>query len=384
MCEPPLNGKKVLVGVSASVAIVESFYFIRELRRLGAETKVVMSADARKMISEKMLHFASGNEVITEMTGKAEHIVDVENSDIYIIYPASADIIGKMSSGLGNDPVSLCAIDAIGAGVGVWMAPSMNLNMYRNPIVLENIEKLRNAGVKILEPVLAEGKAKVVKSKVAAAMLSNSLSDVLRGLKVSVIGGAGAAPIDEFRIITNLSTGRTAVEIARQSYLYGARVVLYLGLSATEPPEWVENHRFTTMDDLLGYIERIKDSDAVLVPAALPDFVMEKYEGKISSRSTPELKLAPAPKFLKNLREQYEGYLVAFKLETSEESAIKKAGEILRENNLDMVVGNKISDTGESVRRYYLVKGNSVERFRGTRGDLAKKLIFEIAGLSIR
>jgi phosphopantothenoylcysteine decarboxylase/phosphopantothenate--cysteine ligase len=159
-----MKTRKIVLAVCGSVAAIESPKLVRELRRRGVEVECVMSASAQKIINPNVLEWASEKDVITEITGKTEHVrlcgVDGEAS-LLLICPATSNTISKIACGIDDSSVTTFAATAIGSGKKVIIAPAMHYSMYKNPFVEENIKKLEKNGITIIEPRFEENKAKV-------------------------------------------------------------------------------------------------------------------------------------------------------------------------------------------------------------------------------
>ena len=160
-----LMGKRIILCVTGSVAAIRSPDIARELMRLGADVYVVMTKMAEHIVHPDMFEWSTGNPVVTELTGKIEHVQyggeHEKHADLILVAPSTANTIGKAAAGIDDTPVTTLLTTAIGAGIPVIIAPAMHASMYRHPIVNENIEKLRRIGVEVLMPRFEEGKAKI-------------------------------------------------------------------------------------------------------------------------------------------------------------------------------------------------------------------------------
>ncbi len=323
-----LAGRRVVVGVSGSIAAIELPKMIRELIRHGADVQAVMSPEAMRLVTPETLEFATGHPVITQLTGNVEHVTllgpGAGRADLYLIAPATANTISKIAHGIDDTPVTSCASVALGGGVPMLLAPAMHSHMGVNPAVRENLEKLRAWGVGIVSGASVEGEDKIASpEEVAAAVLHRLGSGPWAGRRVVIIGGAARESIDEVRSVTNESSGTTAVAIANQAFYRGAEVELWAGALQVAAPPWVPVTPWRGVEDLLTLARRrrsgLRDVAAVFVPAALSDYTLERRSGKISSRENENLTLTlrRAPKVLPELRRMAPSptRLVAFKLE---------------------------------------------------------------------
>jgi phosphopantothenoylcysteine decarboxylase / phosphopantothenate---cysteine ligase len=389
-----LEGKHILVGISGSIAAVEVPKIVRELLRHGAEVDAVMSPEATRILTPEAVQFATGRPPIVQLTGDVEHVTLLGPGegrvDLYLIAPATANTLSKIAHGIDDTAVTSCASVALGGGVPFLVAPAMHAHMAMNPALRENLDRLRGWGVGLIEGAAVEGEAKIAgPEEVAAAVLHRLGSGPWKGRRVVVIGGAAREPIDAVRSVTNESSGASAVAIANQAYYRGAEVELWTGAMQTPVPPWIPTYPWRSVEDLRELIERRRESlrgaAAVLVPAALSDFTLERTAGKIASKDHPTLTLTlrRAPKVLPELRRRAPPptRLVAFKLESglpSEE--LERSGEQLRkETGADWVVANDARTMGSPTTEALVLPGPGRRHWiRGTKGDFAGKLLDDL------
>ncbi|MCX8172166.1 MAG: bifunctional phosphopantothenoylcysteine decarboxylase/phosphopantothenate--cysteine ligase CoaBC, partial [Archaeoglobaceae archaeon] len=225
-----LEGKKIVLGVTGSIAAVECVKLARELARRGAEVFAVMSEAATKIIHPYALEYATGNRVVTEITGMVEHInyLGVDGfADLYLIAPATANTISKIANGIDDTPVTTFATTALGSKKPLIIAPAMHASMIENKAVQENIEKLKKMGIEIIDPKYAEGKAKFPDIERICLHVERKLySKEFSGKKVLVTAGPTYEQIDPVRFISNRSSGLIGKEIALELWRRCAQVVL--------------------------------------------------------------------------------------------------------------------------------------------------------------
>ncbi len=367
-----LSGKRIALCVTGSIAAVETVKIARELIRHGADVYPYMTRAARRFIGEDSLLFATGNDVILELTGRDEHLYDF---DVVLVAPATADIISKAACGIADDAVSTLLLSNLERTIFV---PAMDSGMWENQILQENMEKLKRFS-KFVEPKVEEGKRKIPDVDTVVAETIRFVRNDLRDKRILVIGGAGYQRIDSFRIITNLATGRTAVELARYAYLMGGGVRLLIGLHTVQVPPYIPRERFSDVEGLIERIPDMLDYDAIFVPAALPDYGVNPREGKIKSlEEMRDVEFREMPKFLKELRKEYMGFLVGFKAESGidYEELIRRARERMEAYSLDMVVANLIEDVDEETTRAFIIlRDEGVEEYRGNKEGLAKRIM---------
>ncbi|MGM0510694.1 MAG: bifunctional phosphopantothenoylcysteine decarboxylase/phosphopantothenate--cysteine ligase CoaBC [Thermoplasmatota archaeon] len=366
-----LEGKKIILGVTGSIAAVECVKLVRDLVREGAEVHCVMSEWAQKIIHPYSLEFASGNDVITEITGQVEHVSLCgkvpDKADLYLISPATANTVSKIAQGIDDTAVTTFATTSLGSKIPMVIVPAMHESMYDHPIVMENIEKLKDIGITFIGPNIEEGTAKIAGKDEIVDGVIRRLKDDLDGKKVTVITGCTQEPIDSMRVITNRATGRSGIEIAKRAYRRGAEVELWHGGVTTDIPSWIPNREFNSIDDLMEMADDI--SGTVIVPAAIGDFrPKEKAKEKIPSSEPIELELEPTPKFIDNIREKAD-YIVAYKATDGREKAVEKAKKMIDEGRADMVVANSLKDVKPEENRVYIT--SEEDWFLGTKREIA-------------
>jgi phosphopantothenoylcysteine decarboxylase/phosphopantothenate--cysteine ligase len=390
-----LEGRRIVVGVSGSIAAVEVPRILRELLRHGASLECVMSPDALRLITAEAVRFALGHPPVTEITGDVEHVRFLgpgpEQADLLLLAPATANTLGKIAHGIDDTPVTTCASVALGNGVPVLVAPAMHEDMSRNPFVVENLERLRSRGVGIIPPVLEEGESKLAGPEAIAAHVLHRLGrGPWGGRKVLIVGGAAAEAVDEVRYLTNASSGRLATELAAQAYYRGAEVIPWLGETRQEWPRYLPSPTpFRSVGDLEGILDRQPPVglSAVFVPAALSDYALEPVPGKIRSEENPRLTLTLTrrEKFLPRLRRSFPApvLLIGFKLESesSPEALVRRAREFLQRNSLDAVVANGPRGMGGEETEVYLVRARGKpHRYTGRKAEVAGKVLDDLAG----
>ena len=371
-----LKDKKIVLGVTGSISAVESVKLIHELRRHGAEVYPVVTESSKKIIHPASLEYASENKVVEELTGAIEHVRLVEDSDLFLVAPSTANTLSKMAHGIDDSPVTSVFSNAL-EKIPIIVVPAMHLNMYTNPIIVKNIEVLKSFGVTFVEPEVEESKAKIADYQTIVAEVIRALHDELRDRKICIIGGSSYENIDDVRIITNNSTGETAVDIAMMAYYLGADVKLFLGNVRVEIPRFLKFENFTNLASLVSKIDEIGKSDIVIVPAALSDFTVVKKKGKISTEKSFSATLKPTPKFLKLLRAKYKGKIVGFKAEygVSRDELISRARKRMVEYSLDMVVANDLKNVKPGLTKVVVIKGSEKTDLEGEKTEVAKRIL---------
>ncbi|MFW5929718.1 MAG: bifunctional phosphopantothenoylcysteine decarboxylase/phosphopantothenate--cysteine ligase CoaBC [Halobacteriota archaeon] len=387
-----LEGRTVVLGVTGSIAAVECVKLIHELRRRGADIQVVTSEAATKIIHPWALEFASGNEVVTEITGDVEHVrfcggVESEmedfrsgaEGDLLLIAPSTANTVGKIASGVDDTPVTTFATTALGSGMPVAIAPAMHEPMYDHPGVAENLEKLESWGVEVIPPKIEEDKAKLADKDDVATECERLLSDSpLSGKRVVVTSGRTEEAVDPVRVLTTRSSGKTGREIAEEFYVRGAEVVLihnYDGDVRYAESVVVESAE-EMIDAALSEVD--EGCDVFVSAAAISDYTVEPEDTKIESGRDLVLQMEKVPKLLDQVRERApNAYLVGFKAETGldRDDLIEQARGVMERADLDLVVANDASVMGDDDTSVEVVTEDWSEAFRGTKQQVAGVIV---------
>ena len=355
-----LRGKTICLCVTGSVAAISSPIVARELMRLGAEVICVMSNAAKELINPSLMEWATGNKVITKLTGAVEHVYlagdrprSVGKADLILICPATANTISKIASGIDDTPVTTVASTAFGSSIPIVIVPAMHESMYKHPILELNERKLRDCGVEILGPRISEGKAKIARiddiiDRVIDLLISKK---DLEGKKVLITAGPTREAIDSVRFVSNRSSGRMGVELAKEASARGADVLLIAGECMVKLPDYIDTKHVISIDD---FIKNVKDEisynnyDFFISAAAISDYKpTECIEGKISSDNVEELhvNMTLTPKIIDVARKKdYNLFIVAFKAETnvSKSELIERAHKRLLKSEADLIVANDI------------------------------------------
>jgi len=385
-----LEGRRIVLGVTGSIAAVECVKLIRELLRHGADVHPVLSAAGAKIIHPDSLWFASGHPAITQITGAVEHVSHCgmvkDPAHLLLLAPCTSNTISKMACGIDDTPVTTFAATAIGTGIPIMVAPAMHESMYDHPAVQENIRKLQKFGVEFIGPKLEENKAKMASiDEIVMAVLRKLGKGDLKGKKVLVIAGATREPIDDVRSITNLSTGKTGIELALAAWIRGASVELWYGASPIPPPSLFPVKRFDTVASLLALVQGIKMAfHAVMVPAAVSDFTVDRARGKLDSGQVPELRLKKAPKVIQALRKKFKGLLVGFKAESRVDDAAleKSAREMMSSSGADLAVANDVGKVKADATDIIIVpRKGEARKFSGPKAQAADAILHEVVKL---
>ena len=366
-----LSKKRIVLAATGSIAAVETIKLSRELIRHGAEIFPVMTPSATKIIHPDSLWFATGNKPIIEISGKTEHVTycgRVKNpADLLLISPCTANTISKIAHGIDDTAVTTFATTAIGSGVPILIVPAMHLSMYDHKIVQENIKKCKKVDIKFVEPLIEKNKAKMADiDEIVSYVIRETGKQDLSKKKILVVGGPTAESIDDVRIITNRSSGKTAVWLAMNAFYRGADVELWYGFGRERPPNYIKTVGFESINDILKLVKtkNLKKFDVIILCAALSDYIPKKQKGKIlSGNDKLVIEMSPTPKIIANLRKKApNSKIIGFKVEENAVKLKEKARNFLKKNNLDFVIANTISGFDKDENEIWIIdkKGKSV------------------------
>lgn len=355
-----LAGKRVVLCVAGSVAAYKAIELGRLLMRHGADVTCVASAAATRLVRPDYLRWATGNRVVTRLTGDLEHIrlADRGGSDLVIVYPATANTLGKLANGIDDTPVSTVLTVALGAKIPILMCMAMHEAMYENAAVRRNMGFLAGR-VRFLDPEISEGKAKAAEPEgvLGAVLDSFGASPVWKGRRVLVAAGPTVERIDPVRAITSASTGRTGVLLASKLVSAGARVTLIYGPGREAPPPGARTINVVTGREMLEAAKKEAGGrfDVVIMAAAVSDYAPRsprKAKIKSSARSLV-IKLERTPKIIDLLRRAEPGaFLVGFKAEADvpRESLVRSARKKMAESGADLMIANDVGSRYRGAR----------------------------------
>jgi phosphopantothenoylcysteine decarboxylase/phosphopantothenate--cysteine ligase len=356
-----LKDKHIVLCITGSVAAVQCSEIARTLMRHGAEVFTVMSPMAQKIIHPYLMEWATGNAVVTELTGKIEHVTLVgehsEKADLVLVAPATANTISKIACGIDDTTVTSVVSTAFGSNTPIIIVPAMHQSMYNHLTLTENINKLKTLGIEFVGPRIEEGKAKIAETREIANAVMHKLGvkQDFSGLRVLVTAGPTVEYIDPIRVITNRSSGKMGVAIVEEALDRGAEVTLVYGLGRATPPsethvisvETTEQMREAVVSEL-----KPKKYDVVIAVAAAADWTIKKqFSHKFSTHKlhSLDLKLKPTKKIIDHVKKvSPKTFLVAFRAEykLSKKELIESAYTRLLESNADLIVVNDVGKKG--------------------------------------
>jgi phosphopantothenoylcysteine decarboxylase/phosphopantothenate--cysteine ligase len=358
---------------------------IRDLIRRGAKVHCVASAASQQILHPYALEYASANPVITEITGRVEHVqfCGVGGlADLFLIAPATANTVGKMACGIDDTPVTTFATTALGSGKPVALVPAMHEAMYRHPAVLRNLDALRAMGVTLIDPRIEEGKAKIADNLQVVREVERLLGPRdLDGKRIVITSGSNAEAVDPIRILTNRASGKTGVALALEARRRGAEVTLVHRFLQDIPVRQVYAESAKEMLDAV-LAEVAKGCDALISAAAVADYTLDPQAEKIkSSGQDLILRLKPTGKIIKTMRKAYPHLkIVGFKAETgvTDEELVHRAEKSMQNAGLDLVVANDVARGGmgtDDNRVLIIGKERSIKIIQGKKSEIAGRII---------
>ena len=368
-----LAGKQIVLGVTGSIAAVETVHIAHALRRRGATVSAVMSPAASGIIHPDALHYATDREVITRCTGDVEHVKfcgEGGSAHLLLIAPCTANTIGKIACGIDDTPVTTFATTAIGSGIPVIIVPAMHHSMYRHPAVISNIARLREWGVGIIEPRIEEEKAKIAGiDEIVLSCERALLGRPLAGLHVLITSGPCQEQVDDVRILTTRSTGLMGRAIALQAFRLGADVTVV----HRDRFPCVKNIRVTSAEEMRNEVISVFETskvDTYVSAAAISDFAPRPCEGKLRSGIPSTIDLEPLPKLVNEVMERYHPVTCAFKLGGEGEL---KAKEMLG-SGMNLVVVNGPAAMGATEGEFILLSQGKRQELKGNKEEVAEAI----------
>jgi len=349
-----LTGKKIVLCVAGSVAAYKAIELARLLMRHGADVTCVASNAVTKLIQPDYFKWATGNKVITKLTGELEHIklTDYKQSDLVIVYPATANTLGKLANGIDDTPVSTVLTVGFGSKIPILMCLAMHESMYENLAVKKNIEFLKNK-IQFISPKMVEGKAKAPEPEdvLDIVLKKFGFTSILKNKKVLITAGPTLEYIDPVRVITNLSSGKTGVLLASELISAGAKVTIIYGPGNEKPPNGAKTINVTTSREMFDAVrnELKKNLDVVIMAAAVSDYTPESTsKSKIkSNKNSLTIRLKKTPKIIEQVRKlQKDALIVGFKAESniSKNALIKSAQRKMKDVDADIMIANDIGN----------------------------------------
>ncbi|MCH8906113.1 MAG: bifunctional phosphopantothenoylcysteine decarboxylase/phosphopantothenate--cysteine ligase CoaBC [Candidatus Heimdallarchaeota archaeon] len=387
-----LKGKRIVLGVTGSVASFLSPMIARELIRLGATVIPVMSKEATRFIGKDLMWWATGIEPIMQVTGKLEHIslAGVMNDpvDLMLITPTTTNTVAKLAAGIADTPVTLIASSLNGKGIPIMILCVAHEDLINSPAIKAGLNTLRGWGIHIIEPQMSEGKAKAPEiSDIIFEAVDVLTEKNLVGSHVIVTGGPTREYLDQVRFISNASSGLTGIELAKEAQLQGAEVKLVMGPSSLHIPRGLDKIDVQSTQEMTDEVLRIlmKHPDSIVIlSAAMADFKAKQIsKGKIKSGSERSFELVPTIKLSDQIKKNFpNSKLVVFKAEwnITKTELTKRAKAKLVKTKADLVIANDLSNPEggfESDKNSIIVinEDGVVAGYRDFKANLVMKII---------
>lgn len=354
-----LKDKTVVLGVSGSIAAYKIASLASALKKIGADVHVIMTHNATNFINPITFESLTGNKCLVDTFDRnfqfqVEHVSIAKKADVFMLAPASANVIGKIAHGIADD---MLTTTIMACKCRVFISPAMNTNMYTNPILQDNLTRLKKYGYEIIEPedgYLACGDTGAGKMPEPEKLLSYIVRECayekdMTGKKVLVTAGPTMEAIDPVRYITNHSSGKMGYALAKMAMLRGADVTLVSGKTMVTPPDFVKMVSVTSAKEMFDAVTTVSNEQDIIVKAAavadyrpvnVSDEKVKKADGDLS------IALERTDDILKYLGEHKKDgqFLCGFSMETSD--MISNSRAKLVKKNLDMIAANNLKVEG--------------------------------------
>jgi phosphopantothenoylcysteine decarboxylase/phosphopantothenate--cysteine ligase len=356
----PLQGRRVLLGVTGGIAAYKACILVRLLRLQGGSVRVVMTRSAERFVGPATFAALSDHRVYTDLfeePGVVLHVRLAHEADIAVVAPATANVIAKLAQGIADDLLTSTLLEAT---CPLVLAPAMHTGMWEHPATQANVNALASRGARIVGPAhgsLAagdEGTGRMTEPEGIVQAIEDVLSSAgdLAGRRIVVTAGPTWEPIDPVRFVGNRSTGRMGFAVAAEAFERGAAVTLVVGPGTVEPPAGPALVRVTTADEMRrAVLDAAAEADAVVMAAAVADFRPEtSADDKLKKDlGPPEVRLVPTPDILLGLKTAEFGstggpVLVGFAAETRDVEASGR--EKLRRKGVQLLVANEVGREG--------------------------------------
>ncbi len=383
-----LKGKKIVLGVASSVAIYKALELTRLFKKQGAKVHVFMTAHATELVSPQLFQAVSGNAVHHKMfdcsgNDPMPHLQVMKEADAIVLAPATASLIGRYATGLADD---LLTTALLATRAPVLVAPAMNEAMYLHPIVQENLERLREAGVSVIKPVEGELACGVYAvghlAPLEAIMLRTEqllVPQDLAGKKFLITSGRTEEPLDPVRCLTNFSSGKMGLALVREALLRGAEVTV---VSGKVDVEYVEHENLeidyiaTTEQMRIAVLDEFENCDFYISAAAISDF-RPRQVSEVKLKKTGDGRVIELEENVDILKEvikikRTDQVVIGFGLESGD---LQELGEQKRQDKgVDILVANSVDVLNEEEGEFVLISEREQRSVRGSKAELAFSL----------
>ena len=354
-----LKGKTVLLGVTGSIAVYKICNLARMLTKLGADVHVAMTPNSLNFVHPLTFETLTQNKCLIDTFDRnfqysVEHVAIAKKADVVMIAPASANVIGKIANGIADDMLTTTVMACTCKKI---IAPAMNHNMFHNPIVQDNINKLKKFGYEIVEPVrgmlanrdIGDGKLPDEETLLEYIVREIAFEKDLQGRKIMITAGATRENIDPVRFITNHSSGKMGFALARAAMLRGADVTLVAAHTDIEPPMFVNLIKVESAEDMFNAVkDNFADMDIIIKAAAVADYTPvtvadSKIKKSDSDMSIPLKRTKDILKYIGENKKENQ-IICGFSMET--DNLIENSAKKLKSKNADMICANSLRKSG--------------------------------------
>jgi len=354
-----MQDKNIAVGITGGIAAYKACELVSRLKKMGANVKVAMTRNATEFVTPLTLQSLSGNPVVTGMFDRPaqweiEHIALAKWAQVFVVVPTTANLIGKLAAGIADDFLSTTLL---ATRAPIYLAPAMNTQMYTHPVVQANMRKLREMGVRFIEPATGRlacgdvGPGKLAEIDAIVAALEEAFQRVrdYADCRILITAGPTREAIDPVRYLSNHSSGKMGYALAQAAVRRGGAVTLVSGPVALEPPAGLEELvRVESADDMYqAVIQRYPDQDIVIMAAAVADYKPKILSGQKIKKTAEPLVI----EFVKNIdilaelgKSKTHQKLIGFAAETQNLEEYARAK--LLQKNLDLIVANDLTQEG--------------------------------------
>ena len=394
------TAKTVILGVTSSIACFKVVDLVKSLiKRYSLE--IILTKSAGQLVNKTIFEKALGKSVYENLfyagwdykdylrERKMAHIELADRADLFVVAPATANIIAKMAYGIADD---LLTTSILATKAQILVCPAMNVNMWEHPVVKANVAALKKRGIFFVEPekgMLAcgwEGAGRLANLELIEKEIEHVMfyPSGLRGKLILVTAGSTIEPIDPVRFIANRSSGKMGISLAEEAARQGAEVTLVRGMTSLEPAGKIKDVKVETVNEMAGAVKKhVRTADVIIHAAAVSDFFVKgKSPVKISSGKEMALELSPTTKILEKIKTWNPNvFLVGFKAEynVSNKELLNRARELLRSSRADLIVANDVGKKkifgSEDTDVIILKKNEKNFRLRAGKGEVAITLL---------
>lgn len=380
---------KIILCITGSIAAVEDLKLVHALQKRGFDVECFMTPDACELITPLSMEFATKHPVVTKISGYVEHVTNAR-ADLILVAPTTANTISKFANKIADTPVTTLLLTASGYKTPILFVPSMHISMYM--AVEDKIRQIKEEQpyAKFLEPVNSDNKAKFPDINDVVLESEKMVSEnKLKDMNIIITAGATFEPIDAMRGITNRSSGKMGVELAKEAYRQGANVTLICGQMQVNVPKQIKRIDVKTTAEIMNVIKNILlETDIYISAAAISDFELDQEykDTKLSSNEDITIKFRKLPKILKQIKQIKPSiYVVGFKAEAglSEDELISKAQKRMCEYNTDLMIANDLlvegGGAGSDDNEVYIIDNESTTKLElDSKENISKQIIEKI------